>query len=566
MKKHSKKSNYEIIKDKKRFKIFHKNVYSRLIINFLFIAIQIFLLAFFIFRLEKYLEVYFGISLALTAGFMIFIVNKKGRNEFKLAWIVPMIFVPLFSIAAYLMYHTNRGSHRHSKRLALLREQTEILLPANIPSSLREQKELIREFSKNPSADLIYYLTNNFFFPYKNCNTTYYPNGETFFPALIEEIKNAQKFIFLEFFIIDVDSSWNEILSALQERQKNGVEIRILCDGLGSPVASTSFYQKYLKSKGFDSRVFLPIIPIVSTHLNNRDHRKIVIIDGKTSFTGGLNLANEYFNRGKNRFPYWKDNAVKIQGTAVHTFMQLFLQNWNLYSKTPEDFSPYLPALSAQLDLDPQQSPSASQDFNSQQIPGTQQELAPKQALPAHPGITIPYGDDFFNNKDIAENIYFYIINNAKKYLNITTPYILIDNLLQEALFFAAVRGVEVSIIVPSVPDHLLTFCIGKTYLESFVDNGIKVYLYNKGFIHSKMFIADDHIATIGSVNLDYRSLYHHFENGVVFLDSPVVHDAKADFDETLKDCTHMQKGDYKKIPLYQRALGRLFRIFAPLF
>jgi cardiolipin synthase len=446
------------------------------------------------------------------------------------------------------MYHTNRGSRRHSKRLNLLREQTEILLPASIPTSLSEQKKLIREFSKNPSADLIYYLTNNFFFPYKNCNTTYYPNGETFFPDLLEEIKNAQKFIFLEFFIIDVDSSWNEILKALQERHKNGVEIRILCDGLGSPVASTSFYQKYLKSKGFESRVFLPIIPIVSTHLNNRDHRKIVIIDGKIAFTGGLNLANEYFNRGKNRFAYWKDNAVKIQGTAVHTFMQLFLQNWNLYSKTPEDFSPYLPDL------------TALQDF------GQHQDLETQPAHTQNSGITIPYGDDFFNNKDIAENIYFYIINNAKKYLNITTPYILIDNLLQEALFFAAARGVEVSIIVPSVPDHLLTFCIGKTYLESFVDNGIKVYLYNKGFIHSKMFIADDHIATIGSVNLDYRSLYHHFENGVVFLDSPVVHDAKADFDETLKDCTHMQKSDYKKIPFYQRALGRLFRIFAPLF
>ena len=560
MKKKSKKSDYEIIKDKNRFKIFHRNVYSRLIINFLFIAIQIFLLAFFIFRLEKYIEVYVGISLALTTGFMIFIVNKNGRNEFKLAWIVPMIFVPLFSIAAYLMYHTNRGSHRHAKRLSLLREQTEILLPANLPATLSEQKKLIREFSKNPYADLIYYLTNNFFFPYKDCTTNYYPNGETFFPDLIKEIQNAQKFIFLEFFIIEVDSSWNEIMRALQERQKSGVEVRILCDGLGSPVASTSFYQKYLKSKGFDSRVFLPIIPIVSTHLNNRDHRKIVIIDGKTAFTGGLNLANEYFNRGKNRFEYWKDNAVKIQGTAVHTFMQLFLQNWNLYSKTPEDFSPYLP------DLSTQEAFSAQQDSAIQQAFSAQQDRKAQLTASLHPGITIPYGDDFFNNKDIAENIYLYIINSAKKYLNITTPYILIDNQLQEALFFAAARGVDVSIIVPSVPDHLLTFCIGKTYLESFVDNGIKVYLYNKGFIHSKMFIADDHLATIGSVNLDYRSLYHHFENGVVFIDSPVVHDAKTDFDESLKDCTHMQKGDYKKIPLYQRALGRLFRIFAPLF
>ena len=531
--KKNKKYNYEIIKDKKRFKIFSRNVYSRLIINFLFIAIQIFILALFILRLEKYLQLYFGISIILSAGFMIYLVNQKGRNEFKLAWILPMIFAPLFSIAAYLMYHTNRGSYHHAKRLTMLRESTQILLPASIPASITEQKKLIKQLSKNHASDLMYYLTNNFFFPYQNNDVKYYSCGEDFFPEFIEAIHNAKKYIFLEFFIIEVDACWNEIIKALQERQKNGVEIRILCDGLGSPVASTAFYQKYLKSKGFNSRVFVPIIPVISTHLNNRDHRKIVIIDGEVGFTGGLNLANEYFNHGKNRFPYWKDNAVRIQGSAVHTFLQLFLQNWNLFSKTPENFSPYLP--------------SSYKNFDT-------------------PGITIPYGDDYFNDKDIAENIYLYIINNAKKYLNITSPYILVDNHLQEALFFAAARGVEVSIIVPSVPDHLITFCIGKTFLDSFIQNGIKVYLYQKGFIHEKTFISDDEIATIGSVNLDYRSLYHHFENGVVFIDSPIVDAAKKDFDETLKECTLMRKEDYKKIPLQLRILGRLFRIFAPLF
>ena len=179
----------------------------------------------------------------------------------------------------------------------------------------------------------------------------------------------------------------------------------------------------------------------------------MLIVDGQLAFTGGLNLANEYFNRGnKNRFEYWKDNAVQIQGQAVHTFLQLFLQNWNLFAKNIEDFTSYLPS--------------------SYKICDTC-------------GITIPYGDDFFNNKDIAENIYLYIINSSKKYLNITTPYILIDNQLQEALIFAVARGVEVSIIVPAMPDHLITFSIGKTYLETFVNNGIKVYLYQKGFIHS---------------------------------------------------------------------------------
>ena len=522
------------VKDKKRLKIFYRSVYSRLIINFLFIAIQIFVLALFVLRLEKYLELYFGLSLVLSASFMIYMVNKNGKNELKLAWIIPMIFVPLFSIAAYLMYHTNRGSLRVSKKLTVLREKTQILLPENIPLSLESQTQLVNELSKNHASDLIYYLTNNFFFPYTNCDVKYFSSGEEVFPHMIESIRSATKYIFLEYFIIEPDASWNEIFNELQKKIREGVEVRILCDGLGSPVFSTSDYQKYLKANGFNSRVFVPIIPVFSTHLNNRDHRKMLIVDGQLAFTGGFNISNEYFNRGnKNRFAYWKDNAVQIQGQAVHTFLQLFLQNWNLFAKDIEDFTPYLP--------------SVYKNFEA-------------------PGITIPYGDDFFNNKDIAENIYLYIINRAKKYLKITTPYILIDNQLQEALIFAAARGVEVSIIVPSLPDHMITFSIGKTYLKTFVNNGIKVYLYQKGFIHSKTFISDNQIATVGSVNLDYRSLYHHFENGVVFIDSPVVDSAKKDFDETLKDCIQMQKGDYKKIKLLVRIIGRLFRIFAPLF
>ena len=525
---------FKDIKDKKRLKLFYRSVYNRLIINFLFIAIQIFIMALFVLRLEKYLEIYFEFSLILSASFIIYMVNKNGRNEFKLAWIIPMIFVPVFSIAAYLMYHTNRGFLRFSKKLTLLRDKTQILLPESIPPSLESQKQIVNELSKNHASDLIYYLTNNFFFPYQNCNVKYFSSGEEVFPHMLDAIRNAKKYIFLEYFIIEPDSSWNEIFNALQKKVQEGVEVRILCDGLGSPVFSTSYYQKYLKDNGFKSRVFIPIVPVFSTHLNNRDHRKMLIVDGQLAFTGGLNLANEYFNRGtKNRFVYWKDNAVQIQGQAVHTFLQLFLQNWNLFAKDIEDFTPYLP--------------SSYKNFEER-------------------GITIPYGDDFFNNKDIAENIYLYIINNAKKYLNITTPYILIDNQLQEALVFAAARGVEVSIIVPALPDHLITFCIGKTFLENFVNKGIKVYLYQKGFIHAKTFISDNQIATIGSVNLDYRSLYHHFENGVVFIDSPLVDSAKKDFDQTLKDCIQMEPGDYKKIKPHIRFIGRLFRIFAPLF
>ena len=516
------RKDYQNFKSKKHLRIFYRNVYSRLIINFFFIAMQIFLLTLFILRLEKYLEVYFGTSLAASALFMIYMVNKNGKNEFKLAWIVPMIFAPLFCVAAYFMYHTNRGARHHSEKLSKLCSETDKYLPA-----------IIKQPSESSCQDLVFYLSNSSsFYPYENCSVEYFSNGESFFPKLMELIRSAENYIFMEFFIIELDDSFAEIMKALEERVAHGVKVRILCDGLGSPAVAAKSFQKYLMSKGIESRVFIPIVPVFSTNLNNRDHRKMIIIDGKTAFTGGLNIANEYFNRGKNRFAYWKDNAVLIHGGAIHTMMQLFLQNWNLCSKDSEDISGYLS--------------ESYEKYNCK-------------------GLTIPYGDNFYNNKDIAENIYLYIINNSRKYLNITTPYILIDNQIQEALFFAAERGVEVSIILPSVPDHFLTFCIGKTFLKTFVENGIKVYLYQKGFIHSKTFISDNQIATIGSVNLDYRSLYHHFENGIVFIDSPVVESVKADFDETIKECTLMQKDDYKKIPLYMRFFGRMFRIFAPL-
>lgn len=520
-----KKETY--LRNKRRFKLFSRSVYSRLIINFLFIAIQISLLILFIIRLQKYLEVYFGASIVLSASFMVFLVNKKGKNEFKLAWILPMLSIPLFSIAAYLMYHTNRGSKRQSKRLTELRAETETFLPPAV------QQEISDFYKTSKYYDLIHYLSkSNSFYPYQNCAVKYFSCGEDFLPDLIASIRSSQKYVFMEFFIIDLDESWAEILEALKERIEHGVEVRVLCDGLGSPVASSVAYQKHLKEIGIHSKVFSKIIPVFSTYLNNRDHRKLIVIDGATAYTGGLNLANEYFNRGKNRFPYWKDNAVQIQGPAVHTMLQLFLQNWNLNTKT--------------MGLDYQFLQNNYQEYEAS-------------------GITIPYGDDFYNKKDIAENIYLYIINNAKQYLNITTPYILIDNQIQEAILFAVERGVEVSIILPSVPDHFLTFCIGKTFLEILVNNGVKVYLYQKGFIHAKTFISDNQIATIGSVNLDYRSLFHHFENGVIFIDSPVVTAAKTDFENTLHDCYLMQKDDYKKIPWYIRFYGRLFRIFAPL-
>ena len=522
------KSDYnELYTRNKRFRVFTKRiVYSRLIFTFLLILLQILLLVFFISKLKPYIEYFFGGSILLSFLFMVYLTNSPGKNEFKMAWMLPLILFPIFGIATYIFYRTNPGGRITQNNVKKIKTITDELC-----DSAEDSKKLLNDYPE--ISGLGNYLINaGNYVSYTNSTVKYFQNGETFYPDFFEEIKNAKKYIFIEFFIIAVDESWTTLVKLLEEKVNQGVEVRVLYDGLGSTMMSTHYYEKYLESKGIKTRIFLPLIPFLSTQLNNRNHRKIVIIDGKISYTGGLNIKNEYFNLGDNRFAYWKDNGIKIQGPAIKTLLMLFLQDWNLNNSKPDNFETYLKT-----------------DFQFQSAKG----------------IVIPYGDDAYNNADIAEDVYLSILKNAKKYVHITTPYLLLDNQLQNALILTARSGVEVSLVVPSKADHLLTFCIGKTYLKTLINAGVKVYLYNKGFIHAKTFISDDVTATVGTVNLDYRSLYHHFECGVVMHYLPVISDIEKDFQDTLKDCTQMFPEDYKKIPKRYRFLGRLFRIFAPL-
>ena len=319
----------------------------------------------------------------------------------------------------------------------------------------------------------------------------------------------------------------------LAKKASEGVEVRVLYDAMGSVLASSKFYVNYLQSKGINAQIFLPLFPIFSTQQNNRDHRKIVVIDGQIAYTGGVNISNEYFNMEQRRFNYWKDNAIRIEGSAIKTFIAMFMQTWNISKKYDDNYEYYL---------------------NSCDVSNEEK------------GVIIPYGDDAYNNQDLAEDIYLHIINNAKKYVKITTPYVLIDSQLYDALVFAVSRGVEVSIIVPSVPDHFVTFCMGRVFIKQLIDMGVKVYEYKRGFIHAKTFVSDDRFATIGSVNLDYRSLFHHFECGALLYDKPCIEDIKNDFSEMIEnDCKEFTQESYKSFPLINRMIGRIFKVFAPL-
>ena len=515
-----------LMKDKHKSAKLRRAIYGRVVFLFLLIAIQVAIICLFVLKLRSYIEFYFGGSLLLSAIFVIYLANARGRVEFKMSWVLLLLFSPIIGIVAYIIYHTNLGNLEIKKRLDYLEKKTREFSP-----SVEESDILLKENTEIYGIGS-YLDRKGLATPHTFTKVKYFSCGEEFFPDFCQSLRNAKKFIFLEFFIIDVDESWVEIFNILEEKIKEGVEVRLLYDGFGSPTVATKKYQKFLASKGFNSHVFMPLIPFFSVHLNNRDHRKIVVIDGEVAYTGGLNLTNEYFNVGKNRFNYWKDNGIRVEGPAILNYTQLFLQTWNLQTKGDDDYDKYL------------------------NIPYKKEEKD---------GIVIPYGDDIFNKDDIAEDVYSYFINNSKEYLHITSPYMIIDQAMEDDLIFAAQRGVDVKIIVPAVPDHLVTFCVGKTFIKTLVDNGVKVYLYNKGFIHEKTFISDNKISTVGSVNLDYRSLYHHYETNTFLYNNSAIADIEDDFNKTLEDCTEIKKGDYKKIPSKERFLGRVFRIIAPL-
>lgn len=518
--------NYILIKDRHGKNRIRRFFYRRVITTFFLIAVQIAVVLVFLIKLQPYLEFYFGGSVLLSTFFLIFLSNKQGKNEFKIAWLVPVVLFPLFGVSVYIFFQTNAGGLSLKKRLNNAKKQSKQFIQP------QEKTDLV--FQNYPQIkDLATYLINaGDYVPYTNNQVRYFAEGEDFFYDFCTSLKNAKRFIFLEYFIIDIDESWELILEILEQKASEGVEVRVMYDALGSIMASTKSYLKYLEMLNIKARVFSPLIPIVVTNQNNRDHRKISVIDGEIAYTGGLNLSNEYFNKGENRFSYWKDNAVRVEGPAVTTYIQLFLQNWSLWKKNENEYESFFKTESKLYDF---------------------------------PGVVIPYGDDAFNDLDVAEDVYLYIINNAKKYINIVTPYFLIDNQMQSALIFAARRGIRINILVPSVPDHLITFCIGKTYLRTLIKNGVNVYLYKKGFVHAKTFISDDKIATVGSINLDYRSLYHHFECGQIMFECPVISDIKKDFEQALKDSEEMKLEDYKKIPSYYRFIGRVLRVFAPL-
>lgn len=507
---------------------FLNSILSRIVLVVLALLIQITWIVFLVLRLGEFFQ-YANLFLQLFSLAMVFyIAQKDSKAAFKLAWIVPILLFPLFGGLIYLLFGTKSPTQGMRKRLARSRAQ----IDPSIPDSSALIDEII---AKDPYiGGQVRYLHNaGNFAIYRNTEAHYYPLGDDAYPVLLEELKKAKRFIFIEFFIIAQGEMWNSILEILEIKAAEGVDVRVIYDDVGSLTTLPYDYDKQLERKGIKCLAFNPFKPILSIVMNNRDHRKILVIDGNVGFTGGINLADEYINR-KIRFGHWKDNGVLIRGEAVWNLTMLFLTMWNAFVPTDSSIECFKPHFS-------------NDDY------------------PQSDGYILPYGDSPLDNEDTGENVYLGIIHHAKHYLYIYTPYLIIDEEVADALTMAAKRGVDVRLITPGIPDKKSAFILTRSHYEKLLSGGIKIYEYTPGFVHAKCFVCDDEIATVGTINLDYRSLYLHFECGVYFYQSSLIKDIKKDFLDTQQKCSPVSNIK-KRFGLIHSLFYSILRLFAPLF
>lgn len=509
-------------------------VFSRSFIICILLLIQVLILFAVVFKLSDYYLYINYAFVALSILLVIFIINKNDNPMYLIAWIIPILALPVFGCLLYLFVQLQVQGKLMNYKLSILIDDTKKYLKQDrdVDAYLEEQEP--------QTASLAKYLSNYGGYPMDtNTSVTFFRLGEEKFQRMKEEIKKAKHFIFLEYFIVEAGVMWDSILALLIEKVEEGVEVRMMYDGMCSFVLLPYNYAKKLKSVGIKAKTFSQIKPALSTYQNNRDHRKILVIDGKVAFTGGINLADEYINK-KERFGHWKDTAVMLQGPGVRNFTVMFLQMWNISEKKSEDFSKYV---------------------------NVSQESTKKKELPfvPHNGFVCGYGDNPLDKEDVGEQVYLHMICNATKSIHIMTPYLILGHELQQEIEFAAKRGVDVKLILPHIPDKKYAFVLAKTYFKDLISAGVEIYEYLPGFVHAKEVIADAKSAVVGTINLDFRSLFLHFECAAFIHKNPVIADIETDFFDTLKKSHKVTMEDVIKQPLKEKIYGRLLRLFAPL-
>lgn len=504
----------------------YRGIFSRIGIILILFLLQILVMIGMYSKFQKFLPHITGINMIFTVVMVIYLFNSKMDASVKMTWLSIIMLFPVFGATLLLYTHTDLGHRALKRTLNKIISDTKEMIPQNQDTIEKLEKE------DYATASLVKYLKRSGCFPaYENTFVKYFPTGYDKFEELLLQLKKAKKYIFLEYFIIDEGEMWGKILEVLVDKVKSGVEVRIIYDGMCEFSLLPHDYPKMLEKLGIKCKIFAPISPFVSTLYNYRDHRKIVVIDGKIAFTGGVNLADEYINK-KVRFGYWKDTAIMIRGEAVKSFILMFLQMWNLGNKTPQ-YEEYL-----------------------------NYTLEDKEKSN---GYVIPYGDCPLDDDKVGEVIYMDILNRAKDYVHIITPYLILDGEMETAIKFAAERGVDVKIILPGIPDKKTAYALAKTHYKSLISSGVKIYEYTPGFVHAKVCVSDNQKAVIGTINLDYRSLYHHFECATYMYETSCIADIEKDFLKTLEACRKVTNETIRNEKLYYRVIGRLLKIIAPL-
>lgn len=500
----------------------------RVVFIALLLLLQIFALVMIIWRFSSYFIYFYIICSLLSIVALLYILNSKTDPAYKIAWVIPILIFPIFGGLFYLLFGRNKLSKRKKREMKAVNEK--------MSQSLVQNKVIIQglQAQDNRAANLSRYIEKYSYCPvYQSTHSEYLPLGEIMYERLLDELEKAQKFIFLEYFIIDEGVMWDSILEILVEKVKQGVDVRVLYDDVGSLFKLPYGYEKELEEKGIQCCVFNRLIPVLSIHMNNRDHRKIAVIDGKTAFTGGINLADEYIN-AYDRLGHWKDTAILIQGEAVWNFTVMFLSLWNYETATDEDYSRY-------------------------RLPAENVEAFPTD------GFVQPFGDSPLDEEPLGETVYLNLISQAEHYIYINTPYLILNNEMLSALCSAAKRSVDVRIITPYRGDRWFVHSMTRSNYRVLVESGVKIYEYTPGFIHAKSILVDDVHAVVGTINMDYRSLYLHFECGVYLYKTESVLQVKEDFLETLQKCQTITLTDCLAVKWHRRLGRTILRIFAPL-
>ncbi len=503
-------------------------LFHRVVLVGLAILAQLAILLVMLLRFQEYFVYFYAISITVSVAAVLYIINNRSNPAYKIAWIIPILLVPVFGGIFYLMLGGNQVSRREQRRLMEMGKNFEGIHQISLSRDVDLKKESADAYNQSGYIRRITGAP-----PYQNTSVEYLPLGEIKFARMLEELEKAEHYIFLEYFIIQEGRMWDPILEVLERKAKAGLDVRVMYDDLGCMMTLPAHYKRVLEEKGIRCCVFNPFVPVLSSRLNNRDHRKICVIDGHTGFTGGINLADEYINAYP-KHGHWKDTAVLLRGDAVWSLTLMFLSLWDYVRGTRDDYALYHPRRY-------QREPVASD------------------------GVVQPYTDSPLDDEAVGETVYLNLINKADRYVYITTPYLIISSEMITALSTAAKSGLDVRIITPHVADKWYVHAVTRAYYEVLIEAGVRIYEYTPGFIHAKTFTVDDEYGVVGTINLDFRSLYLHFECAAWLYRCSCIPKMREDFMQTLAVSQEVTLEECRGVGLVTRVVRSVLRVFAPL-